>query len=68
MVLKKFTAFSYINGRRLGQFNSLQRVFKKFPKERVAFNKVKSFNRSRKRRFTTTNQIRRFRRLMRFRR
>ncbi len=37
------TAFSYRDGRKLGEFNNLQEVFKKFPSERKAFNRVMKF-------------------------
>ena len=53
----KFVAFSYISGRRLGRFNSLAGVFKKFPKERKAFNTVKRFNRRTGLRINTIRQI-----------
>ncbi len=58
MVMKrKFTALSYKSGRRLGKFSSLKEVFKKFPSEKVAFDKVKRFNRKTGRMITTTKQI-----------
>ncbi len=41
----KRTAFSYRDGRNLGKFNSLQEVFKKFPSEKKAFNRVMTFRR-----------------------
>ena len=48
MKANQFTAFSYINGRRLGTFNSLKEVFKKFPKERKPFKQVMDFRRNNK--------------------
>ena len=56
-VMAKFTAFSYVTGRRLGRFNTLTGVFDKFPKERKAFNQVKVFNKRTGLNVTTTKQI-----------
>ncbi len=39
------TAFSYRDGRRLGKFENLQAVFKRFPSERKAFMRVIKFRR-----------------------
>lgn len=39
------TAFSYFTGKRLGNFKNLSEVFKRFPKEREAFNRVMKFRR-----------------------
>ena len=38
-------AFSYRDGRRLGKFSSLKEVFKKFPSEKKAFDRVVKFRR-----------------------
>jgi len=51
-------ADSYITGKRLpGKFRSMQAVFRKFPKERVAFRKVKKFNKEFDTRVTTTAEV-----------
>lgn len=54
---KAFFAFSYIDGRKLGSFTSLQMVFKKFPKEEIAFNRVKKFNKRLGTNLKTTRMI-----------
>jgi len=54
---KKFTAFSYIDGKRLGTFTSLGNVFKKFPKEGSAFRRVQRFNKTTGRNIKTVRQI-----------
>ncbi len=52
------TALSYITGKKLpGRFSSIRDVFKKFPKEKVAFDKVKRFNKKFKANITTTRQL-----------
>lgn len=51
------TFFSYKDGRKLGKFQSIKKVFKKFPSERKAFNKVKKFNKRTGSNVTTTKQI-----------
>lgn len=43
--LVKRTAFSYRDGRNLGKFDNLKDVFKKFPAEKRAFNRVMKFRR-----------------------
>lgn len=42
----KITAFSYRDGRNLGKFNNLQDVFKRFPSEKKAFDRVMKFRRT----------------------
>lgn len=57
---KKFQAISYRTGKKLsGRFSTLNSVFRKFPKERKAFNRVMAFNRRTGRRITNVRQIRR---------
>lgn len=52
------TAFSYITGRKLpGRFSSTKDVFKKFPLEKDAFDKVKRFNKKFKTNITNTRQL-----------
>ncbi len=58
------TAFSYRDGKRLGKFNSLQEVFKKFPSERKAFQRVMTFNRKTGKRVTNIEQIKKEKRNM----
>lgn len=51
-------AFSYITGKKLpGRFSSLKDVFKKFPREKKAFDKVKRFNKKFDTNITTTRQL-----------
>lgn len=51
-------ALSYITGKKLpGRFNTLKDVFKKFPKEKKAFDKVKRFNKKFDTNITTTRQL-----------
>ncbi len=57
-------AFSYRDGKRLGRFNSLQQVFKRFPSERKAFQRVMAFNRKTGKRVTNIEQIKREKRKM----
>lgn len=54
---RRLIAFSYIDGRRLGEFNTPQDVFKKFPEERTPFNQVMKFNRIHKVKLTTLRQL-----------
>lgn len=51
------TAFSYRDGRSLGKFNSLEEVFKKFPSEKKAFNRVMEFRRKTGIQVNNINQI-----------
>jgi len=52
-------AFSYITGRKLsGRFASLKDVFKKFPKEKDAFDRVKRFNKDFDTKITSLRQVR----------
>ncbi len=56
--LGRGTAFSYVTGRKLpGRFNSIKDVFKKFPKEKKAFDAVKRFNKKFNTRIKSTNQL-----------
>ena len=51
-------AFSYVTGKKLpGKFSSLKDVFKKFPREKKAFDKVKRFNKKFNTNITTTRQL-----------
>ncbi len=51
-------ALSYITGKKLpGRFNSLKDVFKKFPREKKAFDKVKRFNKKFNTNITTIRQL-----------
>ncbi len=52
-------AFSYVTGKKLpGKFSSLKDVFRKFPKEKKAFDKVKRFNKKFNTGITSTRQLR----------
>lgn len=53
----KRTAFSYRDGRSLGKFNSLEEVFKRFPSEKKAFNRVMEFRRKTGIQVNNINQI-----------
>ena len=54
----KSVAFSYVTGKKLpGRFSSLKDVFKKFPQEKKAFDKVKRFNKKFNTNITTTRQL-----------
>jgi len=51
-------AFSYVTGKRIpGKFSSIKDVFKKKPKEKVAFNKVTRFNKRFNTKITNTRQL-----------
>ncbi len=58
------TAFSYRDGRRLGKFSSLQEVFKKFPSERKAFQRVMTFRRKTGKQVNNIEEIKREKRKM----
>ncbi len=60
----KRQAFSYRDGRSLGRFDSLQAVFKRFPSERKAFQRVMKFNRMTGKRVTNIEQIKKEKRRM----
>lgn len=53
------TAFSYRDGKRLGKFTSLEAVFKKFPSERKAFNRVMTFRRKTGKQVNSIEEIKR---------
>ena len=59
----KITAFSYRDGRNLGKFNNLQDVFKRFPSEKKAFDRVMKFRkRTGKIQINNINQIKEIKR------
>ena len=60
----KETAFSYRDGRNLGKFDNLQEVFKKFPSERKAFNRVITFRRKTGIQVNTIEEIKKRKRKM----
>lgn len=53
----KQTAFSYRDGRNLGKFNNLEEVFKRFPSERKAFQRVMDFRRKTGKRVNNIEEI-----------
>lgn len=58
------TAFSYRDGRRLGQFKTIEDVFKKFPSERKAFDRVMKFRRKTGLQVNTIEDIKKAKRRM----
>lgn len=55
-------AFSYRDGKRLGRFKNINEVFKKFPSERKAFERVVKFRRKTGMNVNSINEIKNIKR------
>jgi len=58
------TAFSYRDGKKLGKFNNLEDIFKRFPSERKAFKRVIAFRNRTGKQVNTIEDIKKEKRKM----